>query len=179
MENKIFYPTNHKCIPIGRICDGTEDCEDGSDEESNPKTANCSKLLNLISFSTFVNNFNSPLMTKINDSSTSKISECSVRGWIPKKDLELETMSMFNTELDISHEDCRKRCQKDSRCISFYAWRIVNRTGIYADCRRSNVVLNVFNVERTNRETDLVGLKDGNNINFIFIFILMNAKYGY
>ena len=101
---------------------------------------------------------------------TSKISECSVRGWIPKKHLELETMRMFRTEFDISHEDCRKHCQKQSECIS-YVWQMSNRTGIYGSCRYSNVVLNVSNVERTNIETHLVGLKYGNDIIFTYIFI--------
>ena len=74
------------------------------------------------------------------------------------------------TESYISNEDCRKLCKNNPKCISFVTG---NGTGIFAGCRYSEVKLNVSNFERTGIETDWVGLRDGNDINFIFI--LMNA----
>ena len=113
-------------------------------------------------------------MAKINGSSTSKISECSVRGWKPKNDTALGAMRMNDTEFVISHEDCRKLCKNHSKCIS-YVWSNSNGTGIYAGCRYSEVELNVSNVERT-YETVWVGLKNGNDINFISTSFVLNKK---
>ena len=116
-------------------------------------------------------------MTTINYSSTSKFSECRVRGWEPKQDVVLTKMRFYKNE-DCRNEDCledcRNHCKNLPECIS---WSMSNGTDNDTVCRYSQVELNVSNVIRTNIETDWVGLKEGNKIKFIPTSILLDKKY--
>ena len=107
-------------------------------------------------------------------SSPLKFSGCSVRGWEPKQDIVLTKMKTYSNDFDVSPEDCRNLCTKNSECIS---WSMSNGTGNDTVCRYSQVELNVSNVIRTNIETDWVGLKEGNKIKFIPRLVRLNKKY--